>query len=159
MDEKTVRMLANIRGQHVVLVKFDHWHYLLTDKPKSKIDYLMSSLNTYSWENYSNDKWNVYDKNGKLLKNSQSYEWEKLFPLFVKKGAFKKAFFFHYNKPKSKELKKVQISLHYDKTCYTVDNIVCDVPTKGRIAKTQPYWVMTGKAKDISIENNVAYII
>ena len=110
MNEKTIKQLAKIRGQYPILVKFHNWSWLLTDQPKSQIAYLLSSLNTDDWENYSNDKWNVYNKNGKLLKQNQTYEWEKESPLYIKKGAFKKAFFFHYNKPKSKELKKVQIS-------------------------------------------------
>jgi len=48
-----------------------------------------------------------------------------------------KAFFYHYNKPRSQSLKKVQVSLHYDDKCHIVDNIICDVRTVGRIRKSQ----------------------
>lgn len=68
------------------------------------------------------------------------------------------AFFFHYNKPASKKANKPVISLHFQKQCYLVDNIIVNVPTKGKIRKTQPFFVITGKAKQIEIKDNVAYL-
>mgnify|MGYP000101851546 CR=1 FL=1 len=160
MTETQIMALAKAKGQTAVLVEFaGTWHWLLTDSPITSIDDLMGSLKTDDWLDYEKGKWKVYDKNGTVLSQTKEYRWKELEPIFVRKGAFKKSFFFHYNKPKSRELKKVQISLHYNKTCYTVDNIVCNVPTKGRIQKTQPYWVMAGKAKNITIEKRIAYII
>ena len=68
------------------------------------------------------------------------------------------SFFFHYNKPASKAANKPQISLHYKKTCYILDNIICKVPTQGKIRKQQPFFVMSGKYKEIIIKDNIAYI-
>jgi hypothetical protein len=69
-----------------------------------------------------------------------------------------KVFFFHYNKPESKKQKQPIISLHYNKTCYLVHNVVVNVPTHGRIRSTQPFFVMAGKAQNITIKDNIAYI-
>jgi len=68
-------------------------------------------------------------------------------------------FFFHYNKPQSKKVGKPQLSLHYKNICHIVDNIECFVPTTGRIRKSQPYFVMTGSAKSISIGSNRVAVI
>jgi hypothetical protein len=54
----------------------------------------------------------------------------------------KYSFFFHYNKPASREQKKPVISVHYKDQCFLVENIVCNVPTKGKLNKRQPYFVM-----------------
>lgn len=39
-----------------------------------------------------------------------------------------------------------------------VENVVCKVPTQGKINNKQPYFVIAGKAKEITIENNIALI-
>lgn len=70
----------------------------------------------------------------------------------------KKAFWFHYNKPESRKVGKPQITVHYNSACHVVDNISCEVPLKGRLRKTQPFWVMAGKANLIQIENGIAII-
>ena len=67
-------------------------------------------------------------------------------------------FFYHYNKPASRAAKKPVISVHFKGTCHLVDNIICNVPTKGRIRKSQPYFVVCGKAKEITIEDGIAII-
>lgn len=69
-----------------------------------------------------------------------------------------KVFFFHYNKPASLKAGKVQISLHYSNTCHILDNVECRVSTKGKIRKTAPRFVMTGRASDFSFENGVVTI-
>lgn len=69
----------------------------------------------------------------------------------------KYSFFFHFNKPMSRLAGKPQISIHYKKTCHIVDNIVCNVPTKGHIKKQQPHFVIKGKG-DITFVNNQAII-
>ncbi len=71
----------------------------------------------------------------------------------------KKSFFFHYNKPASQRAKKPQISVHYDKTCYIVDNIECHVPTEGRIRKRQPYFVMVGKCTSFILLKNKVFVL
>jgi len=71
----------------------------------------------------------------------------------------KYSFFFHYNKPASRQKGSPVISLHYKQQCHLVGNVVCNVPTKGKInVKRQPNFVMAGKAENVLIENNVAYI-
>jgi len=70
----------------------------------------------------------------------------------------KYSFFYHYNKPASRQQGKPVISVHYKGVCLMVNNLVCGVPTKGRINKRQPFFVMTGKAKDVVVKDNVAYI-
>ena len=70
-----------------------------------------------------------------------------------------KSFFFHYNKPLSKKHKKPIISIHYQKQCLYVENVVCSVPTRGKIRNKQPYFVMCGKATNILVKEKIAYII
>lgn len=41
-----------------------------------------------------------------------------------------KSFFIHYNKHLSKRAGKPQISVHYNKKCYILDNVICEVPTE-----------------------------
>ena len=67
-------------------------------------------------------------------------------------------FFFHYNKPQSKLKKKPIISIHYRGNCMFVENLVCDVPVKGKINKRQPFFVICGKAQSIEVKNKVAFI-
>lgn len=67
-------------------------------------------------------------------------------------------FWFHYNKPKSQKEKKPQISIHYKSKCIIVDNLYCKVITNGKIRKTQPFFVMEGKCKNIEIIDNKAFI-
>lgn len=52
-----------------------------------------------------------------------------------------KRFFFHYNKPNKK------ISVHYNKTCYIVDDITCKTEIESKWSKKQPYLVIQGWAK------------
>ena len=68
-------------------------------------------------------------------------------------------FFVHYNKPETLRQGKVVISVHHNKICHMVDNVVCSVPTEGKINKTQPYFVMQGFAKEVEIKNKIAYIV
>ncbi len=67
-----------------------------------------------------------------------------------------RSFFFHFNKPASAKAKKPQISLHYHGACYIVDNIICNVPTRGHVRKSQPVFIMVGKCRSIVVENNIA---
>lgn len=70
------------------------------------------------------------------------------------------SFYFHYNKPESKKEKSPKMSVHFDKKCHIVNNIVCNVPTKGRInKKRQPHFVMTGKASCFYLDDNDVMII
>lgn len=70
-----------------------------------------------------------------------------------------KRFWFHYNKPESKKTGKPKITLHFNKKCHIIDNLVCNVRTEGKINKVQPVFVMQGMYEEISIVNNIAYII
>ncbi len=68
----------------------------------------------------------------------------------------KYSFFFHFNKPASKSAGKVQVSLHYRGVCHILDNVVCNVPTEGKLKNRQPRFVMVGKASELKIKDNVA---
>lgn len=69
-----------------------------------------------------------------------------------------KSFYFHYNKPESKKKNKPQITVHYNKTCYIVDNLVVNCKTYGRIRKVQPFFVIAGKTKGLRIENKIGIL-
>jgi ribosomal protein L23 len=69
-----------------------------------------------------------------------------------------RVFFFHYNKPLSVKRNKPVISLHYKNKCMMVDNVVLNTKTWGCIRKTQPRFVVKGKATKIEIKNGIAYI-
>jgi len=69
-----------------------------------------------------------------------------------------RAFFFHMNKPASQRLGRPVVSLHYRGKCHLVSNVVCNTPTKGRIRKVQPVFIMTGRASSVRIVDDVAYI-
>lgn len=68
-----------------------------------------------------------------------------------------RAFFFHYNKPASRQAGKPVISVHWKGACHFVDNVDVRVPVKGRIGKRQPYFVMAGRGV-VRVENGIAII-
>lgn len=68
------------------------------------------------------------------------------------------SFFYHYNKPLSQSRGVPTISLHFQNQCHFVDSLECSVPTKSRVSKRQPRFVMAGKANKITIRNRVAHI-
>lgn len=61
-------------------------------------------------------------------------------------------FFYHYNKANKK------MTVHFRKNCTIVDDIICMVPCETHWQKIQPQLVMRGKAQEVSIKNNKAYI-
>lgn len=67
-------------------------------------------------------------------------------------------FFFHYNKPASLKAGKPKVSVHINETCFIVDNVVCKVPTTGKVRKRQPYFVMTGRAGQFDVRDNIMYL-
>jgi hypothetical protein len=67
-------------------------------------------------------------------------------------------FFYHYNKPASQRSGKVQVSVHVGDKCHIVDNVVCEVATKGRIRKTQPRFVMAGTCVSWEIVDGVMFL-
>jgi len=68
------------------------------------------------------------------------------------------SFFFHYNKPAALKAGRVQVSIHFKNACHIVDNVDCRVPTMGRIKKTQPRFVMSGKASKVTFADGIAVI-
>lgn len=74
-----------------------------------------------------------------------------------------KKFFLHYNKPASQRLGKHMWSVHWNKVCHIVDEINCQQPTYSKARKRQPYLVMEGKTRlvTVGIVNGIktAYII
>jgi hypothetical protein len=69
-----------------------------------------------------------------------------------------KSFYFHFNKPSTQRAGSVKISVHYNDTCHIVDNVVCKVPTLGKINTRQPRFVMRGKCTKFAIKQGIAYI-
>lgn len=69
------------------------------------------------------------------------------------------SFFFHYNKPASRAAKRPIWSVHAQKVCQIVDDIVCKVPCHSRSRKKQPFAVMAGKASTIYLAGRTAHII
>ena len=67
-------------------------------------------------------------------------------------------FWYHFNRPASLKYNSPKLSLHFRKTCYIVDKIICHVPTYSFNKKQQPRVVIKGQAKDIKILDNVAEI-
>jgi hypothetical protein len=67
-------------------------------------------------------------------------------------------FFYHYNKPASQKAGKPQLTIHFRKTCYLVDGIVCLAKTWSHNRNSQPRLVIKGKAQEIKIKDKVAYI-
>ena len=69
-----------------------------------------------------------------------------------------KRFFFHFNKPLSKQRKEVVWSVHFKGQCMFVNDIKCLVPCKSKTNKRQPYAVMRGMASNIEITGDTAII-
>lgn len=68
------------------------------------------------------------------------------------------SFFFHYNKPASVKSGRPQITVHHKGICYIVDNLKCKVMTHGKIRKSQPRFVVAGKANSVIIKDGIAII-
>lgn len=71
----------------------------------------------------------------------------------------RRRFFFHFNKPLSKQRKKVMWSVHFKDECHFVEQIECRVPCESKARKTQPYAVMIGSAKDVLVKDGIATIV
>lgn len=67
-------------------------------------------------------------------------------------------FFYHYNKPKSKQMGRPIISLHYRDTCHFLTDLECNVRTRSKIRKRQPFFVMEGYAREVKITDGKAVI-
>lgn len=68
-------------------------------------------------------------------------------------------FFYHYNKPLSKQLGKVIWSVHFRERCYMVESIACFRNAFSKVNKRQPHAVMQGFAKKIIVTNDKTAII
>ena len=66
-------------------------------------------------------------------------------------------FWYHYNKPKSREYKAPIMTVHYKGQCIHTRRILCDTPTETHRRSKQPYMVVRGWANDISIHNDDYY--
>ena len=65
----------------------------------------------------------------------------------------KKRFFFHFRKSTG------ELTLHWNKQCIPVKNVIVNVPVETKWNSQQPKVVLRGWAKEITIENNTATII
>lgn len=68
------------------------------------------------------------------------------------------SFFFHYNKPASRQRGHPVMTLHVRGACHTCRALVIDVPTTTREQKTQPHIVVTGKATRVVKEGDTITI-
>jgi hypothetical protein len=57
-------------------------------------------------------------------------------------------FYYHYNKPASKQQKRDLMSFHFKGQCHIVPDIECEVKCKSKIRNRQPRIVMEGFASD-----------
>lgn len=73
-------------------------------------------------------------------------------------GILMRTFWFHFNKPATLRAGKAQISVHHEKVCHIVDNVICKRPTEGKIKPKNPKFVMKGKCHKLTIVNGIAYI-
>lgn len=67
-------------------------------------------------------------------------------------------FWFHYNKPLSRQRNANVLTVHFKNACHFVTGIECRVPISTRDRKVQPRCVMAGTANSITISDNVAII-
>ena len=44
------------------------------------------------------------------------------------------------------------MSVHFNKECMRVDDVICNVPTKTHWNKIQPHLVLRGKANEVKVE-------
>lgn len=63
-----------------------------------------------------------------------------------------KRFFFHYRKQTG------GMTVHWDKQCIPVNDVVCNVPIETKWNNEQPRLVLRGFAKEVRIENGCAII-
>ncbi len=63
----------------------------------------------------------------------------------------KKMVFLHYNKPASRAAKKPLMSVHFNKKCYVVDHIHCNVALETSHRKRQLYCVLKGQCFNVVI--------
>lgn len=69
-----------------------------------------------------------------------------------------KTFFYHFHRHASRKAGKPQITVHHNKCCHVVDNVVINVKTWGRInTKRQPHFVVVGKCNKLEIKGGIAY--
>jgi hypothetical protein len=62
------------------------------------------------------------------------------------------AFWFHYNKPASRQQGRNVLTLHYRGACHQIHGVDCYVRLQSRDRKQQPRCVIAGKANSITIE-------
>lgn len=61
-------------------------------------------------------------------------------------------FFFHYRKQTG------ELTLHWNKQCISVRDIICNVPVETKWNKIQPLLVLQGWATSVIVENKIAVI-
>lgn len=67
------------------------------------------------------------------------------------------AFWFHYNKPASRQAGHPVLTVHYKGQCHLVRGILCGVPVRSRERSTQPHVVIAGRGT-VRIEGDTAVI-
>jgi hypothetical protein len=67
-------------------------------------------------------------------------------------------FWFHYNKPLSRQHNRNFLTIHFKGACHFVTGLICNVPIATRDRKSQPRCVMAGDAANITITDGIATI-
>lgn len=65
----------------------------------------------------------------------------------------RKRFFFHYFKQRN------CMSVHFDKKCTQVDDVICFVPTETKWNKAQPHLVLRGFAHSVDIVQEDNHVV
>lgn len=64
----------------------------------------------------------------------------------------KRRFFFHFRKSSG------ELTVHWNKQCIPVKDVVCNVPVETKWNKQQPRVVLRGWATEVLIANKIAFI-
>ena len=68
-------------------------------------------------------------------------------------------FFYHFNKPLSKQRGKPYMSVHFRGKCYFARRLSCHVSCQTKERKTQPVMVMQGYCREVIDNNGIIQIV
>lgn len=67
-------------------------------------------------------------------------------------------FFFHYNKGATQQAGETRMTVHMGNACYVARRVECQVPIETKENKAQPYLVLRGKARKLTLEGDTLII-
>lgn len=68
-------------------------------------------------------------------------------------------FFYHFNKPLTRQRGKPYMSVHFRGKCYFTPDLICRVPCQTKVNKRQPIMVMEGKCNELHITGSKIEIV